>query len=221
MFGLFWKSSSSQNLNKNESQVDESLVRSKSDLQTASMTLEKREQYLLKQAQEAMVRAKEKNKRGDRKGALMELKRKKMFEKEIEGMYGKRINLESQVNALENAVFNKQILEAMKTGNESMKSHITEKVVEETVDIMGDLDEQLQMIDEISESLAAPISSTATLGDEELDAELQELEALHSEPQLDERVTDFPAVPSQPVVVSKSKEEQELAELEREFELLV
>lgn len=92
-------------------------------------TLEKREAFLQKQADECLEKAKAKSKKGDKRGALFELKRKKMFEKQIEGMFGKRVNLETQIMALQSAAANKDVLSAMKAGRDAISAHISEAYV--------------------------------------------------------------------------------------------
>lgn len=109
--------------------------------------LGKREEFLQKQADQCLEAAKQKSKKKDKRGtrrrlvhdttsvrphlsirvgALFELKRKKMFEKQIDQMFGKRVNLETQIFALESAATNREVITAMQHGknaiDQSMKS---------------------------------------------------------------------------------------------------
>ncbi len=52
----------------------------------------------------------------------MALKRKKMYENEIEKMMGARMNLETQLINIENASVNVETINAMKTGASALKS---------------------------------------------------------------------------------------------------
>eukprot|EP00475_Leptophrys_vorax_P008051 TRINITY_DN1515_c0_g1_i1.p1 TRINITY_DN1515_c0_g1~~TRINITY_DN1515_c0_g1_i1.p1 ORF type:complete len:157 (-),score=55.74 TRINITY_DN1515_c0_g1_i1:315-785(-) len=128
-----------------------------SQLREAMDTLEKREAHLQKQADEALVKAKAKSKKGDKKGALFELKRKKMFEKQIEGMFGKRVNLETQIMALQSAAANQDVLKAMKTGRDAIQAHISDKVVDEVADVMDQINENVSLIDEMDQALSQPV----------------------------------------------------------------
>lgn len=57
-------------------------------------------------------------------GALFELKRKKMFEKQIEQIFGKRVNLETQIMALESAATNKEVISAMMQGKSAIDASL-------------------------------------------------------------------------------------------------
>jgi hypothetical protein len=89
--------------------------------------MDKHEDYLKRQASIAHQRAKEKAKKGDKRGALHELKKKKKYEKDLEMMFGKRANLESQTMALNNARSNQDMLASMKEGHKAMKAFVSEK----------------------------------------------------------------------------------------------
>lgn len=54
-------------------------------------------------------------------GALFELKRKKMYEKEIDKLQGARVTMDSQIMALESATVNIQTFQAMQSGAQAMK----------------------------------------------------------------------------------------------------
>ncbi len=89
--------------------------------------MDKHEDYLKRQANVALQRAREKAKKGDKKGAMFELKKKKKYEKDLEMMFGKRANLESQTMALNNARHNQEILASMKAGHKALSSVVGEK----------------------------------------------------------------------------------------------
>ena len=62
-------------------------------------------------------------------GALFQLRRKKMFDKEIDQIYGKRTNIEIQVMALRGAASNKDVLSAMRVGRDALKASVKESYV--------------------------------------------------------------------------------------------
>jgi charged multivesicular body protein 4 len=57
-----------------------------------------------------------------KKGALMCLKRKKTYEAQLDKLSGARMNIESQMMALENAQVTGEVVKAMKTGASTMKT---------------------------------------------------------------------------------------------------
>lgn len=62
-------------------------------------------------------------------GALFQLKRKKMYEKQIDQIYGKKSNIEMQIMALESASSNKELLSAMQTGKAALSASVKEQYV--------------------------------------------------------------------------------------------
>ena len=111
-------------------------------------------------------------------GALFELKRKKMFEKQIEQMFGKRVNLETQIFALESAATNKEVISAMQQGKNaidaSLKSlcdysfqyvfhiwYFFHSDVDNVADIMDGIDESVAMVDELDTALSQPLGATS------------------------------------------------------------
>jgi charged multivesicular body protein 4 len=200
-------------------------------LRESLTTLEKRERHLEKQVQGAVEEARRRNKNKDKRGALFQLKRKKMFEKQIEQLEGKRMNIETQIMALEAQAANKQIFNVMKQGKTALKASIGENDVDEVAEVMDDITEGIAQVDEISAAMSQPIGSDI-LDDDELEAELaamdEELmnEELNSEPVIRDRATqkpreqqpviDLPDVPVKPAAqeTQAEREERELAELQ-------
>lgn len=54
-------------------------------------------------------------------GALHQIKRKRMYEKQIEQGYGKKSNIDMQIMALEAASVNKDVLDVMRIGSDALK----------------------------------------------------------------------------------------------------
>eukprot|EP00478_Filoreta_tenera_P002553 GABV01002652.1.p2 GENE.GABV01002652.1~~GABV01002652.1.p2 ORF type:complete len:159 (+),score=73.70 GABV01002652.1:144-620(+) len=154
-----------------------------------------------------------------------------MFEKQIEQLEGKRMNIETQIMALEAQAANKQIFNVMKQGKTALKASIGENDVDEVAEVMDDITEGIAQVDEISAAMSQPIGSDI-LDDDELEAELaamdEELmnEELNSEPVIHratpvtqkpkEPVLDLPDVPVKPAAeeTQAEREERELAELQ-------
>jgi len=180
-----------------------------------------------------MEKAKLKSKKKDRRGALFELKRKKMFEKQIEGMFGKRVNLETQIMALQSAAANKDVLSAMKAGRDAISAHVSDAQIDEVADIMDQIDENVTLVDEMDQALSQPVGQV--MDDDDLEAELAEIEEamLHAEILDDEplsipsvktsntekassKMEDLPDAPTR-TRYAKTEEDDELAALEADL----
>ena len=189
-------------------------------------TLEKRQAHLDKQIAKQVAEAKAKMAKKDRRGALFCLKKKKMYEAEIEKLNGARLTLESQIIALEGTVTNADTVAAMKSGATAMKHARADVDADAVGDLMDDIQEEMATADEISAAISAPGGDL--LGDDELLDELNELEEHELESQLldappipvaplPDAPISMPAVPTQPPAAPAKQEDADLAAL-RELE---
>jgi len=151
-----------------------SLADSIKQLREAMDTLEKREQHISKQIQITMNEAKKKAKLKDKRGALFQLKRKKMLEKQIDQIYGKKSNIEIQIMALENASGNKEVLGAMRRGADALRRTVQETDLDKVADVMEDITESMGLAEELGDAIAQPIGNA--VDDDELTNELEEME---------------------------------------------
>jgi len=203
------------------------LIQSIQQLREAMETLEKRESHLHKQMAIALAEAKKKSKAKDKRGALFQLKRKKMFEKQIDQIYGKKANIEQQIVTLENAQGNTEVLKAMRVGADALKRTVKDTDVDKVADVLEDINESMGLADELGEAMSQPIGPV--MDEDELNAELEEMEnELVDEDLLkapvvpvkakgekvrqekeEKEISALPSVPSKPVVVSKKEEKKE------------
>lgn len=160
-------------------------------LRVAQETLDKREAHLLKQIEQCTKTAKAKARKKDKKGALFYLKRKKMYERQVDQIYGKKTNIDIQIMALEEAASNKEMANAMIEGRNALQAHVNEGQIEQAQDVMDDLNDSIALSEEFSEALSAQIGPV--MDEDELDEELKELE----DEMADEDILalDGPAVP--------------------------
>jgi len=202
------------------------LLKSIEQLRAALETLDKRESHLHKQMALALTEAKKKSKAKDKRGALFHLKRKKMFEKQIDQIYGKKANIELQIMTLEGASGNNDVLKAMRSGADALKRSVKETDVEKVADVMEDINESMGLADELGEALSQPIGPV--MDEDELNAELEEMENELDDAELlkapmvpskkvgtekkvdkeEKEISSLPSVPSKPIVVKKEKEEK-------------
>lgn len=189
--------------------------------------LEKREEHISKKIEAALQEAKLRSSKKDKNGALFALKRKKMYENEINKLQGARITLDSQILALESAAVNIETFKAMKSGANAMKGMRGDIDAEKVDEMMDEIQDEKDIHDSISEAISRP--GQDLFNDEELLDELAELDALVADEELmtsnnvrqqevPQSVFNLPTVPTTiPTTRSKateSEDDRQLRELE-------
>ena len=162
-------------------------------LRSTVETLEKRQVHLDKKIEQQTKEAKEKMGKKDKRGALYCLKRKKMYEAEIEKINGARLTLEQQMIAIEATVTNAETVNALKSGAKAMQAARNNVDADTVGDLMDDIKEEMEVGDEISAAISAPANDV--LNDDDLLNELNEMEELELESQL----LDAPPIPAMPL----------------------
>jgi len=156
-------------------------------LRTAITKLEKRSTHLEKQIDMCDKRAKAKVKRKDKKGALIELKKKKKLEQQQNSLMGKTLNLETQIMTLEEAMMNVETVAAMKTGAEAMKQATANTNIDDIDELNDDIAEAVDAQTEINEAMSTIIGDD--FDEDELEDELRMLEELEAEEQFEDLPT--------------------------------
>lgn len=198
-----------------------------SQLRSQLDMLEKRQKHVQVKIDNAMAEARAKTQKNDKKGALQALKKKKMFEAEIEKHGGIMMNLERQINMLESATIESQILATFKTTAATMKKIQGGMTAEDVDDAMDDIREQMDLGTEIGSALSAPLGDA--VGEDEAEDEFARLqEELAGEsmlaapsvpasavaaPAAAAALPAFPVAPMAAPVAAKTREELELEEL--------
>jgi len=162
-------------------------------LQDVSADLDKREKHLQAQIDQAAIEARKKLKAKDKRGALHFLKRKKMYEKQIDQIYGKKTNIDLQIMALEAAGTNKDVLQAMQGGARALQSAMAETNVDKVDEVMEEIQEAMGLQNELDEALSQSIGPP--MDEDELAAELAEMD----EEMKDEATLSEPTVITSPV----------------------
>ena len=166
-------------------------------------------------------------KRKDKRGAMFQLKRKKMLEKNLASLQGMRLNIEQQIMTLESAATTSVMVDSLVDARNEM-TRINAKVnVDNLEDLRDDLDERTADQEDIINILSEPMGTDIADDDELLD-ELNDLETdiVGEETKEDQRtVLDLPVAPRDdplvlpdapddvPVIATKA-DADELAELE-------
>jgi len=183
--------------------------------------LQKKSDFLEKKIETEVATARKhgtKNKRA----ALQALKRKKRYEKQLAQIDGTLSTIEFQLETLENASTNTEVLRVMGEAAKALKQAHKNMDVDDVHNLMDDVAEQQEIANEISDAISNPVGFGQDVDDDELMAELEELEQEELDKQLLEvsgpTADELPSVPTaEPAAASKGKqkaEDDELRELE-------
>jgi charged multivesicular body protein 4 len=135
---------------------------------------EKREEVTRRKIDQMVAQAKEKMAKGDKKGALFAMKRKKLHDAELAKIENVKMTLVTQVINLESASQNKDTFIAMKEGKNAMAKIRDEVGIEKVDELMDDIREEMEQAQEISDAIAAPVDPLAA-DEDELLAELEQM----------------------------------------------
>mmetsp|Transcript_6538 Transcript_6538/g.16634 ORF Transcript_6538/g.16634 Transcript_6538/m.16634 type:complete len:232 (-) Transcript_6538:370-1065(-) len=194
--------------------------------------LEKREALLQKKMADEIAKAKEYTKMKNKRAALQCLKRKKLYEAQADQLANQQLRIHDQKIMLEGAKATTETVSAMRTGAQAMKKMQKETNIEDVDKTMEEITEQTEAMRQINEALGQPVGLAAEIDEDELDLELQELEAEELDRQLmepavvpsattaartEENIADM--LPKVPALPAKSKEDEELEALQAEMAL--
>lgn len=235
MLSLFQRASGYGSSERDNDLLEESLR----TLDGTSKLVEKRHTDLeLKIEQQTRI-ARE-NARTNRKKALLALKKKKLYEKNLGQLEGSLLTLETQKSAIESSDITAKTVRAMRGGASALKSFNIVHTPESVHETMEDIREHMEDLDEVTNALSQP-SFLDIIDEDDLDAELDALyeddtvEAEYNDVKTDvqqrqrqnvTRASDivFPDVCSDDLggkntrnAKISAEEEQELAELMKEF----
>jgi len=192
-------------------------------------SMDKKADFLDKKINDMVTEAKRRMKSKDKKGALMCLKKKKMYEGQRTTLDNTKFAMEQQVMMLESAEMTKNTFQAQKLGLGAMKAVQKDLNVDEVDDLQEDLREQMDDMNDIQDMMGQSLGGDM-MDDDELEAEFDEL----CEGTLDEDLADLdvladpfgsvalPDVPigmpaaaaAEPAAPAAAAEDDELANLE-------
>jgi len=183
-----------------------------------------REEHILKKVEQQVAEAKAQMAKGNKKGALFAMKRKKMYEAEADKIQNVKMTLETQVINLESAAQNAETFKAMQSGTQTMKKIRNEVGIDQVDDIMDEIKEEMELAQEVNNAIAQPVDPLMA-DEDELLAELEGLEAADLEAELlkppAQGIDNFslPAVPTSkmPAPTLANDEADELRKLEAEL----
>ncbi|PKI70431.1 hypothetical protein CRG98_009206 [Punica granatum] len=176
--------------------------------------LEKKEKVLIKKAAQEVEKAREFTRAKNKRAAIQCLKRKRLYEQQIEQLGNFQLRIHDQMIMLEGAKATTETVDALRTGASAMKAMQKATNIDDVDKTMDEINEQTENMKQIQEALSAPL-------------ELEELEGAELEEQLLQPATTAPAapvhVPTGPRPVrpaqKQTAEEDELAALQAEMAL--
>lgn len=198
-------------------------------LKDAVDTVEKREEHLTRKIDKEIADAKKFSAAGKKREALQCLKRKKLYEAQVESLSGQKNNLTAQMLALEQMNVTKEVLAAQRDAAQNMQAMTAgfggtegvERIYESIEDGMADANE---IQETLSRQLDVPgvdglddddlLAELEGMEQDELTAELGKVDLSDSGPQAAKVPTNQP-LPAVPTKAVTQEEEDELAELER------
>mmetsp|Transcript_7127 Transcript_7127/g.10834 ORF Transcript_7127/g.10834 Transcript_7127/m.10834 type:complete len:225 (-) Transcript_7127:49-723(-) len=184
---------------------------------------EKRESFLDKKVLLLAQEAKEKLNNGDKKGAVAAMKKRKLYQAELEKIANVKMTLETQAMNLESTAHTADAFKVMSAGNKTM-SKIRKSMggVESVDDLMMDIQDEMQNVDEINTAIGQ--NTLTTMDDDELMKELEDMGNMDLQMQLDAAeagASNLPEVPtgrfSRKSKKHTKKEEEDLRKLEAEL----
>jgi charged multivesicular body protein 4 len=182
-----------------------------------------REEHLQKKVDEIIKEAKLKMGKGDKKGALFAMKRKKLYEQEQDKIANVKMTLETQVISLESAAQNAQTFQAMQAGTKTMAKIRNDVGIEQVDDVMDEIKEEMEMAQEINDAIAQPVDSLLFADEDDLLAELNMLETADLEAELLKPpptslpTLSLPDAPQNKLPALAKREEDDLKALEAEL----
>ncbi|XP_071703435.1 vacuolar protein sorting-associated protein 32 homolog 1-like [Rutidosis leptorrhynchoides] len=190
--------------------------------------LEKKENILLKKAAAEVLKAKEFTKQKNKRAALQCLKRKRLYEQQVEQLGNFQLRIHDQMILLESTNATADTVQALQKGAQTMKAmqkSVKIGCIDQTID---EINEQSENMKQIQEALSAPFGASADFDLDELEAELEDLEGAELEAELLKPITTaiaapvyVPAVkqPTRPATKLNKDEEDELAALQADMAL--
>ncbi|XP_003448421.1 charged multivesicular body protein 4b [Oreochromis niloticus] len=182
--------------------------------------LAKKQDFLEKKIEQELVTAK-KNGTKNKRAALQALKRKKRYEKQLAQIDGTLSTIEFQREALENANTNTEVLKNMGFAAKAMKAAHENMDIDKVDDLMAEITEQQEVAQEISDVISRPVGFGEDYDEDELMAELEELEQEELDKNLleiggTENLPSVPStsLPSKPAKKKVEEDEDDMADLE-------
>ncbi|KAL8093984.1 vacuolar protein sorting-associated protein 32 homolog 1-like [Apium graveolens] len=188
--------------------------------------LEKKESVVTKKASVEVEKAREYTRAKNKKAAIQCLKRKRLLEQQIEQLGNYQLRIHEQMILLEGAKATTETVDALKGGAAAMKKMQKATSIDDVDNTMDEINEQTENMKQIQAALAAPIGAAADFDEDELEAELEELEGADLEEELLKPTEPVASIhvpagrqSARPAPQKRTAEEEELDALQAEMAL--
>jgi vacuolar-type H+-ATPase subunit I/STV1 len=198
-------------------------------LQESEDLLSKRRDLLEKKIAAELNKAKEYQKKNNKKGALAALRQKKMYEGQLEQIDNSLARLGEQRAALENLSSQAEVINALKVGADASKGAMKAMKIDQVDQVLDDINEANDQMKQIQDALAMPTGLGAEMDEDDLLQELEDLEEEHIDELKHEAASvpatripqqalpELPSAPQTQAAPAKTPEELELEALEAEM----
>jgi len=171
--------------------AEEEVVTAQEGLEQCRRNMEGRERELLGTVSRLSDEALSKKRAGDTLAARNRLLERRRVQKRLERLRHGLNLVDTQLDAIKTSELDKEITLTLKASTVAMRKAGITVGVQEVENVMTELEGQMREVQDITEVLANPLNTAGE--DEDLDAELELLEAMGEEP---------PALVQQPMMVS-------------------
>lgn len=153
--------------------------------------LMKRQALLEKKISQETEKAREYTRLKNKRAALMSLKKRKLYEAQMEGVENNIMRINEQQMMLENQRTTVEAVSALSNAAKASKQTMHEMKVDDVDDVLANINEQNENMEQINAAMGQPIGPSADIDEDDLLAEFEEMEAS----QLDEELLEPAAVP--------------------------
>lgn len=153
--------------------------------------LMKRQALLEKKISQETEKAREYTRLKNKRAALMSLKKRKLYEAQMEGVENNIMRINEQQMMLENQRTTVEAVSALSNAAKASKQTMHEMKVDDVDEVLANINEQNENMEQINAAMGQPIGPAADIDEDDLLAEFEEMEAS----QLDEELLEPAAVP--------------------------
>ena len=122
-----------------------------------------------KKIAEELARAREANRQGNKRRAIHHLKKKKMYEAQLDALATSQLKLQEQVIMLEGSKATSETYGALRSGADAMRRMAKETKIEDVDATMDVINEQTDQMRQVQEALGQPVGFAAELDEDELE----------------------------------------------------
>jgi len=181
--------------------------------------LEKKERFLQKKCSAEIEKAKDYTKAKNKNAAIQCLKKKKLYETQIEQLSNFQLRVHDQIIMLESAKATTDTVDALRSGSSAVKAMQQSVNVDDIEKAIEEANEQTESMREMQQALATPIGASADFDEDELEAELEELEEEEEEEgEIEDELPEPPArrsVEPSAKAAASSRQGSDVSELTR------